>query len=294
MRLRFSLIATSAFCIILASLPAGVLPSSAVGVAAKVTKSVPIVRTVSSSSIEKVAKPNPTSTWPPAGFTSTNGVYARVPTGKELMSILVAKYDPSSPIARCAPDPKKPKTAAMSCGAVLVAATSGCAWWEINSTVTGINPSKISRCAPDPKKPKTAAMSCGAVLVAATSGCAWWEINSTVTGINPSKISRKIRLGSLRVLAGKTKSREIQTVILVSGVPLAPGVIFTKIVAKCWLTPPSEKIPSTVFTKPSSPTPAPFITPDATPTPTPAGSPSETPNSHPIQTPTETPEPSAP
>ena len=249
MRLRFSLIATSAFCIILASLPAGVLPSSAVGVASKVTKSVPIVRTVSSSSIEKVAKPNPTSTWPPAGFTSTNGVYARVPTGKELMSILVAKYDPSSPIARCAPDPKKPKTAAMSCGAV---------------------------------------------LVAATSGCAWWEINSTVTGINPSKISRRIPLGSLRVLASKTKSREIQTVILVSGVPLAPGVIFTKIVAKCWLTPPSEKIPSTVFTKPSSPTPAPFITPDATPTPTPAGSPSETPNSNPIQTPTEAPEPSAP
>jgi len=247
MRLRFSLIATSTFCIILASLPAGVLPSSAVGVASKVTNSVPIVRTVPRSSTEKVAKPNPTSTWPPVGFTSTNGVYARVPTGKELMAILVAKYDPSSPIARCAPDPKKPKAAAMSCGAV---------------------------------------------LVAATSGCAWWEINSTVTGIGPSKISHRIQLGSLRVLASKTKSRVIQTVILVSGVPLAPGVMFTKIVAKCWLTPPSEKIPSTVFTKPSSPTPAPFVMPETSPMP--AGSPSETPSSNPIQTPTETPEPSTP
>jgi hypothetical protein len=255
MRIKVSLIAAAAFCTLLASLPAGVLPSSAMGVLPKAKKSAPIVLAAPRNSIEKptmtIPKPKPTSTWPPTGFTSTNGVYARVPTGKELMAILVAKSDPLSPIARCAPDPKKPKNVAMSCGAV---------------------------------------------LVAATSGCAWWEINSTVTGIDPNKVSRRIPLGSLRVLAGKTKSRVIQTVILVSGVPLTPGVMFTGIVAKCWLTPTSEKIPSTVFTKPSSPTPAPFVTPDSMPTPSesPSETPGETPGETPSQIPGDTPDTSTP
>lgn len=171
--------------------------------------------------------PSPSPTWPPAGFSSANGVYARIPTGKELLGILVAKSDPVKP---------------------------------------------VSRCSPDPKKPKIIAMSCGAVLVAATSGCSWWEINSKVTGIDPADATHRIVLGTLRVLDIKTKPRAVSTIILVSGAPLKPGVRFVGIKAKCWLTPPTEKVPKTIFIPAPNPSATPFASPEVVESPTPSAS----------------------
>ena len=90
--------------------------------------------------VRKPISPSPSPAWPPPSFTSANGMYARVPTGQELIGILSSKVDPVGPVDVCAPDPKHPNKVAMSCGAVLVASTTGCSWWEVNSTITGIDP----------------------------------------------------------------------------------------------------------------------------------------------------------
>ena len=75
--------------------------------------------------------PSPSPVWPPVGFTANAGIYAKIPTGKELLGLLSAKV-------KLAADVKKCETNA--CGAVVVAADIQCRWWEIRSTVTMIDP----------------------------------------------------------------------------------------------------------------------------------------------------------
>lgn len=73
----------------------------------------------------KVA-PSPSPKWPPAGFSFDSGVYARVPTSKQLVSAISAKRVLASQVKNC----KK-----FVCGAVQVASEPGCQWWEVNSQV---------------------------------------------------------------------------------------------------------------------------------------------------------------
>ena len=87
-----------------------------------------------------VITPSPAANWPPAGFVSNNGVYAKVPTGAELVGILSALKSPSGSVKQCSQDPKNPAAVAKSCGAVLAAAQDGCSWWEVNSVVNGVDP----------------------------------------------------------------------------------------------------------------------------------------------------------
>jgi len=85
--------------------------------------------------------PSPSPVWPPNGFVSANGVYARVPSGQELVGILSSSKDPAASVNECAPDPKNPNLQAVACGAVLAASENGCSWWEINSSLVGPDPS---------------------------------------------------------------------------------------------------------------------------------------------------------
>jgi hypothetical protein len=87
-----------------------------------------------------VITPSPAPNWPPAGFVSNNGVYAKVPTGAELVGILSALKSPSGSVKQCSQDPLNPTVVAKSCGAVLAAAQDGCSWWEVNSQVNGVDP----------------------------------------------------------------------------------------------------------------------------------------------------------
>jgi hypothetical protein len=70
--------------------------------------------------------PSPKPTWPPVGFKIDNGIYAKVPTSKELVGVISAKGNLATQVAAC----KK-----FVCGAVQVAAEQGCLWWEIESNV---------------------------------------------------------------------------------------------------------------------------------------------------------------
>lgn len=70
--------------------------------------------------------PSPKPKWPPAGFASESGVYAKIPSSKELIGILSAKTTLASQVEACTK---------FVCGAVLVASEVGCRWWEVNSRV---------------------------------------------------------------------------------------------------------------------------------------------------------------
>lgn len=75
--------------------------------------------------------PSPSPIWPPIGFTTKNGIYAKIPTGKELLGLLSAKVKLADDVKKCEKN---------ACGAVVVAADIPCRWWEIRSTVSMIDP----------------------------------------------------------------------------------------------------------------------------------------------------------
>ena len=70
--------------------------------------------------------PSPKPKWPPVDFEYDSGIYAKVPTSKELVSVISAKTNLASQVKACSE---------FVCGAVQVAAETGCVWWEVNSQV---------------------------------------------------------------------------------------------------------------------------------------------------------------
>lgn len=78
--------------------------------------------------------PSPKPKWPPAGFAIESGVYAKVPSSRELIGILSARNILASQVEACTQ---------FVCGAVLVASEPGCRWWEVNSRVYGQDKSVI-------------------------------------------------------------------------------------------------------------------------------------------------------
>jgi hypothetical protein len=88
----------------------------------------------SSTTTKKPATPipSPSPIWPPVGFTTKGGIYAKIPTGKELLGLLSAKVKLADDVKKCEKN---------ACGAVVVAADIQCRWWEIRSTVSMIDPS---------------------------------------------------------------------------------------------------------------------------------------------------------
>jgi hypothetical protein len=80
--------------------------------------------------------PSPSPIWPPVRFTSNKGIYAKIPTGKELIGLISAKRRLAADVVKCSTN---------ACGAVIVAADYSCKWWEIKSTVSGNDPNDPSK-----------------------------------------------------------------------------------------------------------------------------------------------------
>lgn len=80
--------------------------------------------------------PSPSPVWPPVGFTANKGIYAKIPTSKELLGLISAKAGLAEVVKKCESN---------ACGAVIVAADYRCEWWEIKSTVYGIDPTDASK-----------------------------------------------------------------------------------------------------------------------------------------------------
>ena len=91
--------------------------------------------------VKKVKKtatpiPSPSPVWPPIKFTSNKGIYAKIPTSKELLGLISAKAGLAEVVKKCESN---------ACGAVIVAADYRCEWWEIKSTVYGVDPNDASK-----------------------------------------------------------------------------------------------------------------------------------------------------
>lgn len=86
-------------------------------------------RPVYKRKIVKVS-PSPSPRWPPTtkGWTVNGEVYAKVPTNTELLGVLSAAAALATQVKPCSK---------FACGAVDIASTTGCTWWEIDSTVSG-------------------------------------------------------------------------------------------------------------------------------------------------------------
>lgn len=71
---------------------------------------------------------SPPPSWPPKGFTESNGIYAKIPTKRELAGLVSARSALFEAIKPCDE---------FACGSVIVASAEKCLWWEVLSTVTG-------------------------------------------------------------------------------------------------------------------------------------------------------------
>ena len=80
--------------------------------------------------------PSPSPVWPPVGFTANNGMYAKIPSGKELLGLISAKAGLATDVKKCE---------ANACGAVIIAADYTCKWWEIRSTVSVTDPADAGK-----------------------------------------------------------------------------------------------------------------------------------------------------
>ena len=98
----------------------------------------PTKKPVKKKKVKKTATPipSPSPVWPPVKFTSNKGIYAKIPTSKELLGLISAKAGLAEVVKKCESN---------ACGAVIVAADYRCEWWEIKSTVYGIDPNDASK-----------------------------------------------------------------------------------------------------------------------------------------------------
>ena len=117
--------------------PAVSKSATAKPVASSTTKK-PTKKPVKKKKVKKTATPipSPSPVWPPVRFTANKGIYAKIPTSKELLGLISAKVGLAELVKKCESN---------ACGAVIVAADYRCEWWEIKSTVYGVDPSDVSK-----------------------------------------------------------------------------------------------------------------------------------------------------
>ena len=219
--------------------------------------------------------PAPKPVWPPKGFVENNGVFARVPTGTELVGVLSAKSTLGKTLAACE---------ASACGAVYVASATDCTWWEISASVFGPSYADITTYLP---------YGTLRTLVAGTSARTITPIFLLTTeplipnedlilqtlGLKRDKFYGQISLGqSLRQIAGAKINSVVSAITsaekkdidarLASGIITAaaaadqrdqlPARVSNELTAynltvgainvKCWISSPTETIPSNIYT----------------------------------------------
>ena len=124
--------------------------------------------------------------------------------------------------------------------------------------------SPVNSCSTDPTKPASRAFSCAAILVGSTQRCTWWKVSAAIDGIDPANPAGRIPFGEITDVVAGAAAKTIQTIFLVSPIPLQTGVRFTGIHALCGIGPATDPVPSSTFAPDPSYTP----TPSATPSPT--------------------------
>ena len=178
------------------------------------TSKKPKKKPVKKKRVKKTATPipSPSPVWPPIGFTANNGIYAKIPTGKELVGLISAKIGLATDVKKCETN---------ACGAVIVAADFICKWWEIKSTVSGVDPS-------DPNKK---------VVLG--------SLRTTYGGVRPNTYASILLISDEPLFMPPTTDPS-------TGQPTAPvakhGIVVGGIQAICHKSATNETIPSNVYT----------------------------------------------
>jgi hypothetical protein len=178
------------------------------------TSKKPKKKPVRKKRVKKTATPipSPSPVWPPIGFTASNGIYAKIPNGKELVGLISAKVKLATEVKKCETN---------ACGVVIVAADFICKWWEIKSTVFGVDPA-------DPNKK---------VLLG--------SLRTTSGGIKPNTYASILLISDEPLFMPPTTDPS-------TGMPAAPiaknGIVVGGIQAICHKSAPSEIVPSNVYT----------------------------------------------
>jgi hypothetical protein len=178
-----------------------------------ITSKKPVVKKPKKKVVKKTATPipSPSPVWPPVKFTENKGVYAKIPTGKEILGLISAKSGLATDVQKCE---------ANACGAVIVAANFTCQWWEIKSTVM----------APDPNDPKKRVL---LGTLRTTHGLLKPNTYANILLISDEPLYTP---GSLDPTTG------------VVGAPvLRPGITVGNISAICHKSATDEKLPSNIY-----------------------------------------------
>ena len=176
----------------------------------------PVVKKKKKKVVKKTATPipSPSPVWPPDPkiFTSNKGVYAKIPTGKELIGLISAQIGLAADVKKCQTN---------ACGAVIVASDFTCQWWEIKSAVTGLNPN-------DPSKK---------VLLG--------NLRTTYDSLPPRTYANILLISDEPIYSpGVT---DPTTGVVGAPVPI-PGISVGSISAICHKSATDEKLPSTTYT----------------------------------------------
>ena len=155
--------------------------------------------------------PSPSPIWPPVRFTSNKGIYAKIPTGKELVGLISAKRKLAADVVKCSTN---------ACGAVIVAADYSCKWWEIKSTVSGNDPN-------DPSKK---------ILLG--------TLRTTYGSLNPNTYANILLVSDEPLFMPET----LDPITLTPMPPIPrPGIVVGNISATCHKSSANEKIPTNTY-----------------------------------------------
>lgn len=155
--------------------------------------------------------PSPSPIWPPVRFTSNRGIYAKIPTGKELVGLISAKRKLAADVVKCSTN---------ACGAVIVAADYSCKWWEIKSTVSGNDPN-------DPSKK---------ILLG--------TLRTTYGSLNPNTYANILLISDEPLFMPET----LDPITLTPMPPIPrPGIVVGNISATCHKSSANEKIPTNTY-----------------------------------------------
>ena len=155
--------------------------------------------------------PSPPPIWPPVRFTSNKGIYAKIPTGKELVGLISAKRKLAADVVKCSTN---------ACGAVIVAADYSCKWWEIKSTVSGNDPN-------DPSKK---------ILLG--------TLRTTYGSLNPNTYANILLISDEPLFMPET----LDPITLTPMPPIPrPGIVVGNISATCHKSSANEKIPTNTY-----------------------------------------------
>ncbi|NBU93339.1 MAG: hypothetical protein EBS18_02080 [Actinobacteria bacterium] len=166
--------------------------------------------------VKKTASPipSPSPVWPPDPklFTSNKGVYAKIPTGIELIGLISAKSGLATEVKKCESN---------ACGAVIVASDYICKWWEIKSAVTGVNPNDSTK----------------RVLLG--------NLRTTYGLLDPKTYANILLISDEPI--SKAGAVDPATGVAGAAIPI-PGISVGSISAICHKADTDEKIPSNIYT----------------------------------------------